>query len=310
MASNFTPHTLLSPTGAKLAVYTQDAKGTPRGIVHINHGLAEHAGRYAPFAEFLSGRGYHVTAHDHRGHGATTAEDGAPRRFANADGWDKVMGDVVAVEESAKQSWPGLPLVVFGHSMGAVVAFNHVLRQPESIAAAAIWNGNMALGGAAGLMKFILWLEALSGGEFTPSLTLENMTFKAWNKKFPEGRTDADWLSRDTDEVDKYANDPVCGWPSSVSLWRDFIKGVQFAEDDANLAGVRHDLPLHLLGGSKDPATNGGKAVRHLFKRLKKARFTDVELHVLKGFRHETLNEIGREAQMTAFANWLDRVTA
>ena len=41
----------------------------------------------------------------------------------------------------------------------------------------------------------------------------------------------------------------------------------------------------------------------------KKAGFKDVEFQILKGFRHETLNEIGREHQMEAFADWLDRVT-
>lgn len=307
--SNYSLQTLPSPTGARLALYTAEAKGTPRGIVHINHGLAEHAGRYAPFAEFLASRGYHVGAHDHRGHGATTAEDGAPRRYADKDGWTKVMGDVSAVEDSLRATWPGLPLIVFGHSMGAVIAFNQALRQPEKLAGAAIWNGNMTLGELASFMKLILWFEAAVGGEFTPSLTLDQMTFKSWNKNFPERRTDADWLSRDPDEVDKYVNDPVCGWPASVSLWRDFLEGSAYAEDRANFTNVPRDLPFHLVGGSKDPATLQGKAMRTLYKRLKKAGFTDVDFHLLKGFRHETLNEIGREAQMAAFADWLDRVT-
>ena len=231
------------------------------------------------------------------------------RRYADTDGWTKVMGDVSAVEDSLRATWPGLPLIVFGHSMGAVIAFNQVLRQPEKLAGAAIWNGNMTLGELASLMKLILWFEAAAGGEFTPSLTLDKMTFKAWNKNFPERRTDADWLSRDAEEVDKYVNDPICGWPASVSLWRDFLEGVAFAEDKANFANVPRDMPFNLVGGSKDPATLQGKAMRTLYKRLKKAGFTDVDLHILKGFRHETLNEIGREAQMAAFADWLDRVT-
>ena len=60
---------LKSPTGADLALYTYEAETTPRGIVQINHGLAEYAGRYAPFAAYLASRGYHTIGHDHRGHG-------------------------------------------------------------------------------------------------------------------------------------------------------------------------------------------------------------------------------------------------
>lgn len=305
----FRAERLKSPSGADLAVFKMDAQGPARGIVHVNHGLAERATRYERFAAHLATRGYHTIAHDHRGHGETTAEDGAPRRYANEDGWSKLMQDVAAVNAEARREWPDLPLIVFGHSMGAVIAFNHMLRAPDSIQGAAVWNGNLALGGLAGVMKLVLFFEALVGGPYTPSLTIDKLTFKTWNKRFPERRTDADWLSRDTEEVDKYVADPVCGWPSSVSLWRDFIGGVQFAEQDSNLADVPRDLPVNLIAGSKDPATENGRAVRKLYKRLKRNRFTDVEFRLLKGFRHETLNEIGREAEMDNFANWLDRVT-
>lgn len=308
-AAGFKQEYLASPSGASLALYTYQAEGVPRGIVHINHGLAERASRYARFAAYLASRGYHVAAHDHRGHGLTTAQDGAARRFADREGWDKLMQDVAAVQDELRRRWPGLPLIVFGHSMGSVIAFNHVLRAPDSVDGAAIWNGNMALGPTKAVMKLVLWCEAFFGGRYTPSHTLDKLTFKAWNKRFPEGRTDADWLSSDTAEVDAYVADPLCGWPSSVSLWRDFLKGVGFAEDDANLAPVRKDMPFHLIGGALDPATDGGKAVRHLHRRLKKAGFTDVSCEILDDFRHETLNETGRDKAMADFAGWLDRVT-
>jgi alpha-beta hydrolase superfamily lysophospholipase len=306
---DFKQDVLDSPSSAKLAVWRREAAGTPRGIVHINHGLAEHGGRYGPFAEMLASRGYHVVAQDHRGHGATTAPDGAPRRFADEDGWTKLMTDVAAVNADARTRWPGLPLIIFGHSMGGVVAFNHVLRDPESIDGAAIWNANLALGPVKTVMRIVLFFEALVGGPFTPSHTLDKLTFKAWNKRFPEGRSDADWLSRDTEEVDKYVNDPVCGWPSSVSLWRDFLRGVEYTEDRTRLDAVPHALPFNMRAGSKDPATEGGSAIRKLYKRLRRAKFEDLDFKVLKGFRHETLNEVGREAQMEEFANWLDRLT-
>ena len=57
-------------------------------VVQINHGLAEHAARYARFADFLAARGFHVYAHDHRGHGATKAPDAPLGRFAD-DGWPR-----------------------------------------------------------------------------------------------------------------------------------------------------------------------------------------------------------------------------
>lgn len=37
---------------------------------------------------------------------------------------------------------------------------------------------------------------------------------------------------------------------------------------------------------------------------------THVTLKVLEGYRHETINEVGRDAAMADFADWLDSVCA
>ena len=72
-----TATTLHSPTGARLRLYIQHPRGVVRGVVQVNHGLTEHAGRYAAFARFLADEGFATYAQDHRGHGHTTAP-GAP----------------------------------------------------------------------------------------------------------------------------------------------------------------------------------------------------------------------------------------
>tara|TARA_R110002096_G_scaffold44674_13_gene120947 strand:- start:1044 stop:1964 length:921 start_codon:yes stop_codon:yes gene_type:complete len=302
--TEFERRTLESPTGAHLALYERPAPGTPKAVIHINHGLAEHAARYRPFANYLSGRGFHVCAHDHRGHGLTTAPDGAPRRYADKDGWNKVMTDVAAVEADLRARFPGVPLFVFGHSMGGVIAFNQALHQSESLAGVAVWNSNLF--GPAGLLKFLLGLESVIGGRFKPSGIVDQMTFKAWDKTFAKERPAFGWLSRDLAVVDAYVADPLCGWPAQISLWQDFADGMAFGADAGNLQPVRKDLPIHLVGGSKDPATEGGKAMKRLARHLKKAGFADISIDVLKNFRHETLNEIGAEAEMIKFADWVE----
>ena len=131
--SGFTEAVLDSPTGAKLAIYTRAADIPARGIVHINHGLAECASRYAPFADYLASRGYHAIAQDHRGHGHTTAEDGGARRFADKDGWNKVIADALLVQNDARKDYHDLPLVLMGHSMGSYIAQSFVMRHPQNV---------------------------------------------------------------------------------------------------------------------------------------------------------------------------------
>jgi alpha-beta hydrolase superfamily lysophospholipase len=299
---------LHSPTGANLLVRCREAQGTPRGVVQINHGLAEHSARYARFADFLGERGFHVYAHDHRGHGGTTAPDAPPRMFAREGGAAKVVEDILAVHAHIRANRPGLPIVLFGHSMGALSGMNLLLRHSAGVHAAAIWNANFSAGLLGRVAQGILAWERFRLGSDVPSRILPKLTFQAWAKQIKDRRTEFDWLSRDPAEVDKYVADPLCGWDASVSMWRDVFDFVFGGADDANYATIRRDLPLNLVGGENDPATDGGKAVMHHAARLRKMGFRDIQASLLTGTRHESLNEINRDTIMEDFARWLDRV--
>lgn len=295
-----------SPTGAKLATFEMSPTGEVRGVVQINHGLAEHAARYERFAMFLADKGWATIAHDHRGHGHTTAPDGEARLYAYEDGWTKVVADVHAVNAHIASKYEGTPVICFGHSMGGVVAMNYALRHPEKISGCAIWNSNIDRG-AAGLLKLVAGLGARLSRPTAPAGLIDALTFKGWSKAFKADRPEFGWLSRDLDEVDKYVADPLCGWTASWSLWKDFASGIAYSADERNWTNTPRALPFHLVGGTDDPATNKGKAIEALGKRLRRSGFGATQ-EILEGFRHETLNEKGREAVMDRFAAWLSKI--
>lgn len=302
------PQFLHSPTGAKLNLYSRRALVPVRAVVQINHGLAEHAARYGRFADFLASRGYHVYAHDHRGHGWTTAPDAPNGRFAQKEGVARVLADIVAVHDHISAEHPGLPVVIFGHSMGGLIALNFVLRHPERVAAAAIWNANFAAGPLGRLAQAILAAERFRLGSDVPSRLLPRLTFRAWARQIDKRRTEFDWLSHDEAEVDKYVADPLCGWDPSVSLWRDVFDLIFAGADDRNFARVRRDLPFNLVGGEKDPSTDGGKAVEALAGRLRRMGFSNLVSTAYPETRHESLNEVNRDVVMQDFVDWLERV--
>lgn len=295
-----------SPTGAELTTYWRAVDGGMKGTVQINHGLAEHGARYERFANFLATKGWASVVHDHRGHGRTIAPDGAPKLYAHEDGWTKLIADVQAVNEAVTKNAPGKPIVCFGHSMGGTIAMNYAMRHPDRIAGCAIWNANIDKG-AAGLLKFVAGLGMTFSKPDRPAALIDALTFKAWDKRFKSDRPESGWLSRDLDEVDAYVADPLCGWTASWSLWQDFASGIAFAADDKNLKRVPKSLPFHLVGGTEDPATNDARAVEKLGERLRKQGYGATQ-DILDGFRHETLNEIGRDAVMERFAAWLSRI--
>lgn len=305
---SFADETLTSPTGAALRVRTCGPSGEVKGVLQIHHGLSEHGARYQRFAEFLAARGIAVINHDHRGHGWTTAEDAPDGVFAAKDGDKRVIEDALAVQDHAAALWPGRPHIVFGHSMGGVIAMTHAMARKGDLAGLAVWNANLALGSRAGLMRAVLGAEGLFKKKTEPALWLDAITFKAWGKQVKGGKSRFDWLSRIPEEVQAYVDDPKCGAPASLSLWHDLIALTEQGEDEHRLRAMRTDLPIHLAAGGEDPATDKGKAVKTLSARLYNARFTDVTMRFDPAGRHETLNDLGYDAAMADFADWADRV--
>lgn len=293
--------------GALLAYrHCNAAPDTARGIIVICHGLAEHGQRYAAFARRLAEAGFHAYAHDHRGHGDTTAPDAPLGRFAHRDGARLVVADTVAMAELAAIEHPGLPLVLFGHSMGGLVALNAAALNPARFQGLAIWNSNFNLGLSGILARWVLRIEKMLKGSDVPSLTMERATFDAWARSIPGATDPRDWLSRDAETVAAYAADPLCGFHPSVSMWMDVVELASRGTRPPALAAISRALPIQLVGGSEDPATHGGADVRWLEERLRRAGFADIAATIYPGMRHETLNEIGRDQAIADFIAWCE----
>ncbi|GAC1040602.1 alpha/beta hydrolase [Rhizobium sp. No.120] len=301
---------LKSPTGATLAYHHLPAVTDARGILLISHGLAEHSRRYETFADAMAGQGFHVYAHDHRGHGETTAPDAPIGRFARRNGAAQVIADVLAMRELAARTHPDLPIILFGHSMGGLISLNAAVTHPDKFDAVTVWNSNFNPGLAGRAAQLILKTERMFKGSDVPSGLLPRLTFGTWGKSITNRRTDFDWLSRIPEQVDKYIADPLCGFDASVSLWLDIFELTFQAPRKIYLDRLQRDMPIHLVGGGKDPATNNAKAISWLAKHLKRAGFPRITTEIYPDMRHETINEIGAEEAISNFADWCKSVTA
>ncbi len=101
--------------------------GRLKGAVQVVHGAAEHAGRYERFAKFLNSRGYVVYGDDHRGHGRT-AGDLVRAGIAGEDGWEYMLQGELQLTKVIKEENPGLPVFLFGHSMGSFMGQQYIER--------------------------------------------------------------------------------------------------------------------------------------------------------------------------------------
>lgn len=280
----------------------------PRAVVHINHGLAEHAQRYEGFAQSLHQAGFAVYAHDHRGHGATTAPDAPQGIFSMThDGVERVLADISVVHGHIRTKQGQLPLIMFGHSMGGLITMNYALQNPNSLTGAAVWNSNFSAGLLGRVAQGILRYERFRLGSDVPSHIMPKLTFQDWAKKTPNATTPFDWLSHIPAEVQAYINDPLCGWDASVSLWDDIFKLIFSGGATSDASAAAKSLPFHLLGGGQDPATDNGKAVEKHAANMIAAGFTAVEKTIYPDARHETLNDRDAALATDTLITWINR---
>ena len=294
-----------SATGSKIYLHSLLPPGKSRAVVHITHGMAEHSSRYSRFALELTVAGYAVFAHDMRGHGLTRADDAPQGVFAQSEGLHLVLEDQNEIVNLIKKRLPNSLIICVGHSLGSIINLNFAIKYPNQINALACWNSGIETGLLPKASRVILAIESFFRKQNLPSLIAWKLSFEAWNSKFKPNRTKSDWLSRDENEVDLYVADPYCGFEVSISMWRDVLKGVFYAGNQNNLKKLPKKLPVHIIGGAEDPCTLNGNDMKKLAIKLQNIGLSDVTCNILKGTRHESLNEVNRDQTTEQFIKWL-----
>lgn len=280
----------------------------PRAVVLLAHGMAEHAGRYQRLGQALSDAGIALYAHDQRGHGRT-AEIGTLGQFARHDGWSSVVNDLGLLSQHIGQQHPGVPLFLFGHSMGSYIAQAYLLHHSASLHGAILSGSNFQPPVLYRAACAIARVEAWRQGPQGRSALIEWLSFGSFNKAFKPNRTAFDWLSRDAAEVDKYTADPLCGFRCTNRLWIDLLTGLQHISQARHLAQIDPNLPILVMGGECDPVS-AGKRLKDLAGALRHAGNQRVQLQLYPQARHELLNETNRDEVTAALLAWLDQALA
>ncbi len=262
--------------GAGLAGFRWSGSARPKAIIQLAHGAGEHAMRYfGPLGPIVEA-GYIVYAADHRGHGMTSGMtslgDFGP------GGAPAAVDDMAVLARLIREREPGLPLVLFGHSMGAMFSQAWLLEHSDLIDA-------LVLSGTAG-----------------PSPIRPD----SLNEGLKPQRTPYDWLSRDNAEVDKYIADPFCGIRFTPESQASFMTLRERRMDAAALAKVKKGLPVYIFVGDADPINAKLERLTPLVDAYKAAGL-NVTLKVYPGGRHEMLNEINRAEVVRDLQAWLDR---
>ncbi len=277
----------------------------PRAVVHIAHGMGEHAQRYDRLAQALNAAGYAVYANDHRGHGHTSPEHPGDM---GGDGWNRVVADAYELNRHISGTHPDLPLILLGHSMGSMIAQLYITRHGASIDAL-VMSGTPGFrrGFASLLGRVLAAVETKRLGPAATSEVMQKLLFGDANKPFDAAdATGFEWLSRDAGEVQKYVDDPLCGFVLCTGSLVDMFAASQVVQQPHVLAKIPKTLPIYVMSGTADPVHREKKGIQTMLQAFYDQNLADVTVKWYDEGRHEMFNETNRDQVTADLVAWLD----
>ena len=274
-------HTEGSFKGEKiLTLYYQGwlPEQTPKAMLLIVHGLAEHSGRYMNVVDYFVPRGYAVYGFDQRGHGKSEGARCYVDRFTD------LITDLHIFVHMVHGFHRGVKLFLLGHSIGGVIAIAYATQYQDELS-------GLILSGA-----------GLKAGEsITPLMKLMARVFSAVFPKMGVSTIEASAISKDKAVVDAYVNDPlVYRGKISARLGNELMKMM-----DKYLPPRMQQikLPILIMHGTEDRLMNkeGSTLIYNA------AGSSDKTLKLYEGYYHEIYNEPERGQVFSDVEAWLTR---
>jgi alpha-beta hydrolase superfamily lysophospholipase len=236
--------------GMILSGMVQSPGENARGMIILVHGLGEHIQRYSNWAELFKNKGIGFIGVDMPGHGRSPGRKGHISGFALV----KEMIDILL--NTSRQTFPGIPLYLYGHSLGGGLVLNYLVRTNPKVNGAIITSP---------------WLKLA----FEPprsKLALASVLNHIVPGFVQSSGLNPDFLSHDPEVVKRYKNDPLVHGKISVSLFNIAVKAAKFTLENASSLKVR-TLLLHGSDdkicspeGSREFAANSAKADLKIFE--------------------------------------------
>lgn len=268
---------LTTSDGLHLAGEYYTPAGELKGIIVLLHGMGEHFGRYKHVAEFFMTIGYATVGIDHRGHGKSQGKKG------HTPSYDQLMNDIDLLLKKANELFPGIPVVLYGHSMGGNLAANFAIRRKPTIKGMIVTDPYFKL--AFNPPGWKVTLGKISAG-IIPGLTQ------------PTGLELAA-LSRDESVVTAYKNDPLVHDKITSAFFVNVHTAATYPIEHAKELTIK-TLAMH---GTADRLTSmkGTEEFANNNPQM-------IDLKLWDGFYHEIHNEPEKQQVFDYIAGWLAKL--
>lgn len=311
MNYNFHEHRFPSSDG-KNTIYAEiytPKNVTPRAIVQLAHGMIDYTARYTELANFLCSRGIIFAGNHHLGHGKSVATHDDFGYFADKDGYKYVIEDLNLFNKHLHKTYPTLPVILLGHSMGSFIARLYAVEYPSTISGLII-HGTGGPNPLVGAGKLLAGIIKTFYGTRHRSKLIENMAFGAYNKKFPKEEGHNAWLTRDVERVACRDTDEFTSFKFTVSAYGDLFNLLAGSNAKSWFKAFPKSLPTFIMSGDMDPVGNYGKGPRYVYKQLLINGADNVAIRMYEGARHELFNEFNSDEVFFDILEWIRGVIA
>jgi acylglycerol lipase len=246
-----------------------------RAVIILIHGLGEHIQRYSYWADLFKKEGIGFAGVDLPGHGRSDGTRGNIKNYAQLEEMIDILLD------SCKNTFPGVPVFLYGHSLGGGIVLDYLLRRNPKVKGAIVTSPFLRLAFEPPAIKLLLAsvMKNLVPGLIQPS------------------GLNADHLSHDKSVVEKYKNDPLVHGKISVSLFNASMEAAKYSLAHAS----ELKIPILMLHGSDDLILSPEGSREFAAK-------TDMaEFKIWDGGYHELHNEPFKNEVFAYIMKWLNK---
>ena len=248
---------------------------SPRAVVCLVHGLGEHTLRYANVAEVLTREGFVLFGADLRGHGNS---EGPRGHFPSIE---VVLQDMDLLLEQARNRYPELPIILYGHSLGGILVLYYSLKRKPEVKCVISASPGLHTAMEKQPLKV---MAAKVLGSLMPSLSIVS-------------GLDDDTISHDNEVIQLYKKDPLVHNKISLGFGKIMLKVTKWTLEHAG----EFPVPLLLLHGKADSIAYPSGSIEFaaaLNERCKLVLWDDAY--------HELHNEPVKEEVFKIMTTWIE----
>ena len=299
--THYLHHTFFEPSNSDTAI---------NATLLIVHGMAEHSGRYAEFAQFLADHGVAVATYDQLGHGKTVKSAKDLGFFGHEHPVQSLLKDVIVMADSLKARHPTVPHFVMGHSMGSFIVRNVLKHHARNFSGAIL----MGTADTNPLTKILLPVNKLltKVAPKKPNTLIANTMNKVLNSKLNNRTSSSEfaWLSEDAAAVEAYEADPLTGFEFTNNGFMTLFTLMEAGLNKNWATTITKNFPMLLVSGENDPIGDMGRGIRKIATRLDKQHFDHISVQLYPHMRHEPLHEKNKQQVYQDILDWINSNTA